>query len=118
MTPPKFLIVLLLTVGALMLASTVEAHETAWVLWLQVDGMSMIRGDDRNWVEWYPSGVPTFADCRASLQATFKMQMANVNEGEKIERLTASSLRRTSVIRSSIYTWTCLPASVDPRSPK
>ncbi len=69
-------------------------------------------------VEWRPSGLPTAADCYASLNSTVKMQMGNIPEGERVRRISDNSFQRISSTHARIYNYTCLPDTVDPRGPK
>jgi hypothetical protein len=100
-----------------LLAAASTAHETAWVLWLKVETQMLLREDSRSWVEWNLAGMPTYADCSASLRSTVKTQLHNKPTDEKVTAIGDNTLQRVSTISSVMYTWSCLPAGTDPRGP-
>jgi len=96
--------------------ATSASDECAWVLWTEIETMGLTR--DYHGVEWSAAGLATAADCYASLKSTVKMQMGNVSEGERIRRISDSAFQRITSTHARVYTYTCLPDTVDPRRPK
>jgi hypothetical protein len=63
------------------------------------------------------TGVPSAADCYATLKATMQTQAARPR-GDQTIRAAENALVRRSGGMITTYTYSCLPDTVDPRGPK
>lgn len=63
------------------------------------------------------TGVPSAADCYATLKATMQTQAAGPR-GDQTIRAAENAVVRRSGEMITTYTYSCLPDTVDPRGPK
>jgi hypothetical protein len=89
--------------------------ECAWVMWTHIETQSDVSQRD----EWVLTGVPSAADCYASLKATMKMQAADKPQSsDESMGVTGNAVVRRARGVITTYTYSCLPDTVDPRGPK
>jgi hypothetical protein len=107
--------VLAVALGATLLLTSAAAYaECAWVLWLE----QRIIGGGETPVDWSPlTGVPTSRDCYDSLKSTMKLQ-SKAEPDTTVGVRGGSQIAKKSKFSTTVLTYSCLPDTVDPRSPK
>ena len=100
----------------LLAAATSASAECAWVMWTKIETTWIQSGNAT--LEWSAAGVPTASDCYSSIKATIKIHSKPDSKNEEVSVVGNTIIIREPRLNQRIYTYSCLPDTVDPRGPK